>query len=131
MGDSEVYSAYPDARDLTGQLQFQVEQGKIWLGEQRVLLMTLPALAVFRMEVIQTLGMERSKAFFMRLGYTNGISDAELARKLRPDSSDIDMFMAGPQLHMLRGMVKSEPIKIELDRETGSFYAEMLWHDSW
>ncbi len=131
MDSSEVYTSYPDARDLTGQLKFQTAQGKIWLGEQRVLLMTLPALAIFRMEVLQILGMERSKAFFMRLGYTNGISDAELARKLRPDGSDMDMFMAGPQLHMLRGMVKAEPIKVELDRKTGHFYAEMLWHDSW
>jgi hypothetical protein len=121
MSSSEVYSSYPDAQDLTGQLKFQTAQGKIWLGEQRVLLMTLPALSVFRQEVIQTLGMERSKAFFMRLGYTNGISDAELARKLRPKSSDMDMFMAGPQLHMLRGMVNTEPVKIELDRETGHF----------
>lgn len=131
MGSSEVYTSYPDAQDLTGQLKFETAQGKIWLGEQRVLLMTLPALSIFRMEVINTLGMERSKAFFMRLGYTNGISDAELARKLRPESSDMDMFMAGPQLHMLRGMVKTEPVKIELDRETGHFYAEMIWQDSW
>lgn len=131
MGSSEVYTSYPDAQDLTGQLKFQTAQGKIWLGEQRVLLMTLPALATFRMEVLQILGMERTKAFFMRLGYTNGISDAELARKLRPDGSDMDMFMAGPQLHMLRGMVKAEPIKVELDRKTGHFYAEMLWYDSW
>ncbi len=131
MSNSEVYTSYPDAHDLTGQLQFKLAQGKIWLGEQRVLLMTLPALATFRLEVLKTLGMERTKAFFMRLGYANGISDAELARKMRPDSSDIDLFMAGPQLHMLRGMTGVEPIKVEFDRKTGHFYAEMLWLDSW
>ena len=131
MGDGEVYISYPSAQDLTDQLQFQVKQGKIWLGEQRVLLMTLPALATFRQEVLNTLGLERSKAFFMRLGYTNGISDAELARKLRPDSTKIDMFMAGPQLHMLRGMVEVEPVRVELDGESDDFYAEFLWHNSW
>ncbi len=131
MGDGEVYISYPSAQDLTDQLQFQVKQGKIWLGEQRVLLMTLPALATFRQEVLNTLGLERSKAFFMRLGYTNGISDAELARKLRPDSTKIDMFMAGPQLHMLRGMVEVEPVRVELDGGSDDFYAEFLWHNSW
>ena len=52
MGDGQVYISYPSAQDLTDQLQFQVKQGKIWLGEQRVLLMTLPALATFRQEVL-------------------------------------------------------------------------------
>ncbi len=131
MSDDEIYTSFPDSQDLRKQLQFQLEQGKIWLGEQRVLLMTLPALATFRLEILNILGMERSKAFFMRLGYTNGISDAELSRKLRPDSSDIDLFMAGPQLHMLRGMVEVEPIRVELSKESGQFYAEMLWHNSW
>ena len=131
MKKSEVYSSYPDAHDLTGELQFQLAQGKIWLGEQRVVLMPLSALATFRKEVLTTIGMERTKAFFMRLGYSNGISDAELARKMRPDSREMDLFMAGPQLHMLRGMVGVEPITVEFDRETGHFYAEMLWIDSW
>lgn len=131
MSNSEVYTAYPDAHDLTGQVEFQLAKGKIWLGEQRVILMTLPALATFRKEVLKTLGMERTKAFFLRLGYSNGITDAELARKMRPDCSEMDLFMAGPQLHMLRGMTGVEPIKVELDRSSGHFYAEMLWHDSW
>ena len=73
MGDGHTYESYPDPHDLSAQLQFKVQEGQIWLGEQRVMLMTLDALAIFRKEVVRTLGMDRSRAFFMRLGYTNGI----------------------------------------------------------
>src|SRR5690606_33471951 len=38
--------------------------------------------------------------------------------------------LAGPQLHMLKGMLRSRPIEVELDVERGRFYAEIDWLDS-
>lgn len=117
-------------RDLTDQIQFQSQEGKIWFGEQRMLLMHLSAMAAFRREVVNSMGIERAKGFFMRLGYQSGIKDAELARKLRPDASDIEIFLAGPQLHSVKGMVKVVPIEIDLDQETGDFSGRLEWVDS-
>jgi len=117
-------------KDLTDQIQFQSTEGKIWFGEQRMLLMHLSAMAAFRREVVNSLGIERAKGFFMRLGYQSGIKDAELARKLRPEARDMDIFLAGPQLHSLKGMVKVVPIEIELDQETGEFFGRLEWIDS-
>ncbi|MCB1663668.1 MAG: sigma-54-dependent Fis family transcriptional regulator [Pseudomonadales bacterium] len=122
--------SFPDINDLSRLIRFQTDQGKIWLGEQRSILMTLPALAGFRREVLQSLGLERTKGFFMRLGYQNGLKDGEMARHLRPDASVVDMFLAGPQLHMLRGMVQVKPLQIEIDPETGHFFMEHLWLNS-
>ncbi len=121
---------FPDINDLSRLIRFQTDQGKIWLGEQRSILMTLPALAGFRREVLQSLGLERTKGFFMRLGYQNGLKDGEMARHLRPNANTVDSFLAGPQLHMLRGMVQVEPLKIEIDPETGHFYMDHLWLNS-
>ena len=122
--------SFPDINDLSRLIRFQTDQGKIWVGEQRSILMTLPALAWFRREVLQSLGLERSKGFFMRLGYQNGLKDGEMARHLRPDADIIDMFLAGPQLHMLRGMVQVKPLQIEIDPETGHFFMEHIWNNS-
>lgn len=122
--------SFPDINDLSRLIRFQTDQGKIWLGEQRSILMTLPALAGFRREVLQSLGLERSKGFFMRLGYQNGLKDGEMARHLRPNASVVDMFLAGPQLHMLRGMVQVKPLQIEIDPETGHFFMEHIWLNS-
>ena len=120
-----------DIQDLTSLIQFESTEGKIWFGEQRILFMQLPALAAFRRELVNSIGVERAKGFFMRLGYQGGLRDAELARRLRPDSDDMALFWTGPQLHSLRGMVKNRPIKIEIDKESGHFYGELEWMDSW
>ena len=119
-----------DFRDLTEQIRFQSAEGKIWLSEQRMLLMDLSALAAFRRELVNTMGVERAKGFFLRLGYQSGLRDSELARKLRPHCSELDIFLAGPQLHSLKGMVKAVPLEIEIDQENGNFYGEVEWIDS-
>lgn len=121
---------YVDFRDLTDQIQFQSTEGKIWFGEQRMLLMNLTSLAAFRREIVNSMGIERAKGFFLRLGYLSGIRDADLARKLRPHCSELDIFLAGPQLHSLKGMVKVVPLEIDLDQETGEFYGQLEWIDS-
>ncbi len=79
---------------------------------------------------METLSQECAKGFFMRMGYNNGVADAELARKLRPDRTLTDMILAGPQLHMLRGMVKVEPMQIEID-EDGHFFMQHRWLNSY
>ncbi|MBL3823902.1 MULTISPECIES: sigma-54-dependent Fis family transcriptional regulator [Marinobacter] len=121
---------YVDFQDLTEQIRFQSTEGKIWFGEQRMLLMQVSAMAAFRREMVNTIGIERAKGFFLRLGYQSGLRDAELARKLRPHCSELDIFLAGPQLHSLKGMVKVIPIEIDIDQDTGGFYGELDWFDS-
>ncbi|WP_449432151.1 sigma 54-interacting transcriptional regulator [Pseudomonas putida] len=120
----------PLLKDLTDRIRFLGAEGKIWLDEQRMLLLQASAMASFRRELIEMLGEERAKGFFLRLGYQSGLKDAELARKLRPDSSDIVMFLTGPQLHSLKGMVKVRPQEMDIDLETGHFYADIEWLDS-
>ena len=122
---------YSNFQDLTQQIRFQSTEGKIWLGEQRVLLMQVSAMAAFRRELLNTIGVERSKGFFLRLGYQSGLKDAELARNLRPESSEIDIFLAGPQLHSLKGMAKVIPLEVSINQETGHFYGEFEWIDSY
>lgn len=121
---------YADFQDLADQIRFHGADGKIWFGEQRMLLMQVSAMANFRRELVNSLGIERAKGFFMRMGYQSGIKDAELARRLRPQCSELDIFLAGPQLHSLKGMVKVLPIRIDLDQDTGHFHGELEWIDS-
>lgn len=123
-------SKHREFQDLTDQIRFLSSEGKIWLGEQRMLLMAVSAMGAFRREMVNSMGVARAKGFFMRLGYQSGLKDAELARKLRPHCDEIDIFLAGPQLHALKGMVNVNPIQVDINQETGDFYAEMEWIDS-
>ena len=123
--------ALPNAADLARQVHFCPEQGKIWLDEQRCVMQTIPALSSSRHEIIQSIGTERARSLYMRAGYRNGGIDAELARKSRPNASLTDLFLAGPQLHMLRGMAQVKPLVLELDPAQGHFLMEHLWIDSY
>jgi DNA-binding NtrC family response regulator len=121
----------PDSNDLLNQIRFDPESGKIWLNESRMLLIHANVLGALRRELIEMLGWQRAKGVLMRLGYNSGRRDAELARRLRPDLSKNDSFVVGPQLHKLEGVVNCKPIHLTFDVDSGAYYGEFDWHDSW
>ena len=121
----------PSAKDLLSNIKFDIEEGKIWLGENRMVLFHAGAIGALRQELINTLGLERTKAIMMRFGYESGMRDAEFARNTRPDLTTQEAFLSGPQLHQIEGVVHVRPIKIEMDIEKGHFYGEFDWHGSY
>lgn len=120
----------PGFQDLIDKIHFDSKEGKIWLGEQRMLLIHSAVMGLLRKELIGTLGVERAKGLLMRFGYHSGIRDAEFAQKLRPDMSTSEAFMVGPQLHSIEGLVKVTPTALDFDVEKGDFYAEFDWEHS-
>lgn len=117
--------------DLRAQVHFCPETGQIWLHEHRMLLVHAEAQAALRKELIDSLGMDRAQGLLMRMGYASGLRDAELALSRAEHCSDLEAFMTGPRLHALEGIVHVTPVRLELDRATGSFYGEFLWQNSW
>ncbi|ACM20794.1 aromatic catabolism-like sigma-54-dependent transcriptional regulator, XylR and V4R domain-containing [Geotalea daltonii FRC-32] len=116
---------------MRSQLRFSSETGQIWLHEHRMLLVHADAHALMRRELIDALGMGRARGLLMRMGYVSGMSDFELTR-LNPEiTSDLQLYMAGPLLHTLEGIVKTTITKLEIDRKTGKFYVEAKWENSW
>ncbi|WP_027855946.1 sigma-54-dependent Fis family transcriptional regulator [Marinobacterium jannaschii] len=122
---------FPETQDLIAEIQFDSSEGKIWLNERRMLLFHSSAMSSLRKELIDTLGVERTKGFLMRFGFQSGLKDAELAHKVRPDLSSAEAFFVGPQLHSIKGMVKVEPLELAFDVEKGEFYGEFKWFDSY
>lgn len=118
-------------KQLSHQIRFQDRDGQIWLDEQRVLLLQLTALAEFRKEQIETVGLERAKGFFMRLGYSLGKKDAQLALRLSKSKNALDLIRTGFGLHSLKGLVRIEEQALEIDQTQQHFYAEYLMHDSY
>jgi len=127
---TELQPKLPDVQDLLEQIRFDNEEGKIWLNEQRMLLIHSAVMGLLRNELIQTLGVERAKGFLMRFGYHTGWRDAELAKKVRPDMTAEEVFMAGPQLHAIKGMVKVVPISLEFDQDSQHFFGSFDWYNS-
>ena len=121
---------YPDIADLMSRLHFSPGEGRIWLDDQRMMLVHSSAMGVLRRELIESLGIDRARGLLTRMGYNSGAKDAELARKVRPKGRIQDMFAVGPQLHMLEGIVAVEPVRHEIDVEHGKYYGEWIWKNS-
>ena len=122
---------YPQSDDLIRQIRFSVQDGTVWLAENRMLLLHVLSLAGLRKELINSVGIEHARRIITRMGFTSGTRDAELARKILGKSNPVEAFLVGPQLHMLEGCVKVTPIKLEVDISAGKFYSEFLWENSW
>jgi len=122
---------YPESNDLRELVRFCENDGTIWLGESRMLLMHTAALGALRKELIQSVGPDHTRRILTRMGYASGVRDAEIAKRIRGNLSLQDAFFTGPQLHMLEGIVRVTPIRLEMDIASGHFDGEFLWENSW
>jgi DNA-binding NtrC family response regulator/predicted hydrocarbon binding protein len=120
----------PDIDDLRALFRFLPEDGRIWLGNVRMALIHVSALAALRRELIDRFGVDTARGLLTRMGYESGSRDAELARRARPDASFSEAFFVGPQVHSLEGMVHVESLRFELDSAKGHLHAEALWRNS-
>lgn len=122
--------ATPTLRDLAEALSFSPDDGRIWLGDQRMVLWRSSTFGSLRAELIARLGQEQARSLLTRVGYAAGARDAELVRRTWPGSDPVNAFHAGPQMHKLGGIVRPEAIAFEFDIARGSFHADFWWHDS-
>ena len=121
---------FPDMQDLAEHLYFNPEEGMIWLGEKRMLLLHAEAFGALRQELLETIGVEQTRGLLTRIGYLSGTRDAELAIKARQNGSQLDILAAGAQIHALCGTIKVEPVRIEVDQHQGYLYGEFIWKHS-
>lgn len=121
----------PSDADLRRQIHFSTADGRIWLAGQRMLLMHASALGTLRRELIQTVGIDITRRLLLRTGFAAGQRDAVLAREVRGKAGIFDMFVVGPQLHMLEGAVQVSPEKFDFNPIEGKFHGIFKWQHSW
>ena len=126
--DSLEEGARPTLNDIAESLTFSPGDGRIWLNDQRMMLMHGNSFGALRRELIDSLGMEKARGLFTRIGYLAGARDARISRERWPDADFGTLYKA--QLHSLEGMVKVEPVCFQFDMEKGHFDGEYIWHDS-
>lgn len=121
---------YPPNQDLKAMIRFEGDSGNIWLGQQRMILLHTSAFGSMRSELIDSFGEDYARGILMRMGYAAAQSDAQLARKIRAGADMMDIFLVGPQLHALEGVVSVEPVHVDMDIASGRFYGEFTWQNS-
>jgi DNA-binding NtrC family response regulator len=117
--------------NLRSRLRFNLEAGRIWLDENRMLLLHAKSFGALRRELFDTLGAARARGLLLRMGFMSGQQDAELARKLVGEGDNFDVFRIGPQLHAFEGLVKVTVKDAAIDWARGVFRGEAEWEGSW
>lgn len=120
----------PDIKEIASHLHFSPAEGEIRLDDRRMLLVHNSAFAALRREIVETVGEEKARGVFTRMGYASGNKDADLVRRSHPEVGPTRALAAGPQFHGFLGFIAVEIVTLELDIETGHFLGEFLWKNS-
>lgn len=131
-GDSALLEegAPPTLSDLAGALQFALGDGRIWLNDERMVLMQTRVFGHLRSEMIEALGLDAARRLFMRTGWRQGKMYADLLRKRFQQDDLTAALAAGPRLHTIEGWVKVTTKRFEFDLAKGHYHGEFHWHDS-
>jgi GAF domain-containing protein len=105
--------------------------GSIYFNQRRAVIFDTDAIGLLRRQLVATLGMSRAMGALMRFGYAHGQQAAATLSDVFNWASDTDYLTAGPMLHMLEGVVKTELHQVEFDRDTGHFFMQGTWHNSY
>ena len=121
---------HPTVADISECLFFSPGDGRIWLHDQRMVLLHAEALGALRRELIDSLGLDKARGLLTRAGYVSGARDARLVRQQWPDAEPTAAAMAGTRLHALEGVVQVEVVHARYNAELGDYDGEFLWHNS-
>ncbi|MDR9484190.1 MAG: XylR N-terminal domain-containing protein [Sediminimonas sp.] len=131
-GDSLLLDegAPPTLNDLAGALQFALGDGRIWLNDERMVMLSTNVLGTLRAKMIQDVGMDRTREACMQVGWAQGVQLAELVAKRFKQKNVTAALAAGPRLHTMKGYAKVVTKRFEFDASKKEYLGEFHWHDS-
>jgi len=113
--------------------QFYKKSSSVNQGVPQENMISIPAAAMgmLRQELLETIGLERTKGFLLRYGWHSGTYDAEKVAELSWKNKR-DMLMAGPKMHAMHGYFEDyKIIKAEIDLKKETVYHETIWINSY
>ncbi len=122
--------APPTLNDLAGALQFALGDGRIWLSDERIVLMQTRVLGKLRSQMIKEIGMDRTRDICMQVGWDEGLKLAELVRTRFSQDDMTAALAAGPRLHTMEGYAKVITKRFEYDVAKKEYLGEFYWFDS-
>jgi sugar diacid utilization regulator len=112
-------------------LKFMPEQGKVLLNNSRITLFDVSTIGLMRKDLIETLGMERAKGFYIRNGWACGFQAAmDYLKQFGQHDEEQEGAFSGPFMHTLQGFGLAE-LSYKYDQTTGMPYYEGSWVNSY
>ncbi len=117
--------------DLGKDLKMNPEEGIVTFRNSRLVILDATSLGLLRQNLMQELGREKARAFFLRLGFSHGMSDFAQMKKKYTFDTEMDLLASGPVIHSWEGIVCARPTEIRYDRQTRDFYFSGCWTNSY
>ncbi|OUM91351.1 XylR N-terminal domain-containing protein [Parageobacillus thermoglucosidasius] len=119
-------------KSVLDQLELKFDNGYIYMGQSRSMIVATNALGLLRRDLIRDMGFERMKGFLFRYGWNLGRQDAK--ELLNHANCTVEEYIQyGPTLHTMKGHVKARCTFLELKRGNGKYQVTMegYWSHSY
>ncbi|MFP4499237.1 MAG: XylR N-terminal domain-containing protein [Vulcanimicrobiota bacterium] len=117
--------------DLRKEIRFDRNKGMVTFQENRLVLFDANAMGLLRQNLIDELGLEKARQFFIRFGFQNGYSDFLQVKLNYSFKTEEELFVMGPKMHSWEGIVGVELTDLKLNRQDGEFFMRGIWKNSY
>jgi signal transduction histidine kinase len=112
-------------------LSFLPDEGKLLMGDERMLILRQEALGHLWQLLNDQLGEQLASSIISQFGYKSGYGDYQSFLGKFPVENDEERLAIGPLLHTWEGIVHVSPKKMEIDLEGGKFFFSGVWKNSY
>lgn len=117
--------------NLQKEIAFNLDTGVTSFRDTRLVMFDANAIGLLRQNLIETLGMDKAREFFLRFGYQNGFADFMQMKVNYEFDSEIELLASGPVIHTWEGIVRASPTEIRMDKAKGEFFFTGIWTNSY
>jgi two-component system response regulator HydG len=113
---------------LLDMIHFDQDTGSISFAGQRMLMIHEQAFSLLRSQMIEALGIDRTREIIFQMGYMAGTLDGESIKRIRSGLDPLDAFMLGPDFFRTEGFGAIDVLRFVLD--ASEHRSEFLWENS-
>jgi len=117
--------------NLSNDLVLDPSTGTASFKDSRLVIFDANAIGLLRQNLIESLGFEQARKFFLRFGFQHGYSDFMQMKINYEFDSEMDLLASGPVIHTWEGIVHAKPIDLRLDRDKNLFQFTGRWTNSY
>ncbi len=117
--------------DLSKEIEFDFESGITAFKNNRLVIYDADSIGLLRQQLINMLGIEKARDFFLKFGYQKGFADFMQMKVYYDFDSEQELLFSGPMIHTWEGIVKAVPNEIRFDKLSGDFYFTGTWKNSY
>ena len=112
-------------------LKFEPENGRLLIGEDRMLMFRQEAFGTLRKLLYEQLGEQLGRALLSQFGFRCGNEDYEALSRMFAWDAELDKLAAGPTMHTWEGIVKATATLVDFDRKKKQFHMAGTWENSY